>query len=381
MQHNVSFTAAIKTVKTGTIVVTAGENRRTAPQTFLTTAARIPMGSVTKSWTAAAIMQLMEEGRFDIDLPIVQYVDPVMQRMNGTTMTKLWGGSPLLANVTARHVMGMRSGLNEYDDEAYAAWTYANPTQDWNPFDIIHALNKTFVCVPGTCGYYSSAGYELLGLALCQVHNCSTWEDLDQKAVLDRTPTLHKTLADTSFPERGKCSMDPHIPHQYRMSVTQPPAGSPNGTYPIVQFSDIINVSCLNGWTCGNIAVPVKDVVEWYWAVFGGEVVNATTLAAMINGVPLSKGWSPGLSYGLGLSKYHVSTDTQNLTWTVGHGGADWGSIAHMSGFNPKFNMSISVATTAVKGLNCSADYRTLYPTNLGSMYGDDLFPDVSTFA
>lgn len=57
------------------------------------------------------------------------------------------------------------------------------------PFDILHALNKTFICPPGTCGAYASPGYELLGLALCNSYgeeSCSSWEDLDQKRVLDR---------------------------------------------------------------------------------------------------------------------------------------------------------------------------------------------------
>lgn len=46
--------------------------------------------------------------------------------------------------------MSMRAGLNDYDDAFYADWTWSHPDQDWSPFDILHRLNKTFVC--GGCG-------------------------------------------------------------------------------------------------------------------------------------------------------------------------------------------------------------------------------------
>lgn len=74
----------------------------------------------------------------------------------------------------------MRSGLQDYNDTAYAAWTWANPDGDWSPWDILHALDKTFVCPPGECGVYSSVGFELLGLALVGVKNLTNWWDLDQ---------------------------------------------------------------------------------------------------------------------------------------------------------------------------------------------------------
>ena len=52
----------------------------------------------------------------------------------------------------ARLLLSMRAGINDYDDDFYADWTWSHPNQDWSPFDILHRLNKTFVCAPGTCG-------------------------------------------------------------------------------------------------------------------------------------------------------------------------------------------------------------------------------------
>jgi hypothetical protein len=50
----------------------------------------------------------------------------------------------------------MKSGLNDYDDGLMLKWTLDHPDQDFEPMDYIHTLNKTWVCNPGECEYYSS---------------------------------------------------------------------------------------------------------------------------------------------------------------------------------------------------------------------------------
>ena len=70
------------------------------------------------------------------------------------------------------------------------------------------------------------------------------------------------------------------IAHQYRLAVSNaaPLAAQQqhynhanDGTYTdnnnaslVATFGDIVGYSCLNGWSCGNIANTVLDVVEWY---------------------------------------------------------------------------------------------------------------------
>ena len=52
-----------------------------------------------------------------------------------------------------------QAGLNDYDDLAMQKWTYTHPNQDYTPFDFLATVNKTLVCSPGKCGYYSSIGW------------------------------------------------------------------------------------------------------------------------------------------------------------------------------------------------------------------------------
>lgn len=153
---------------------------------------------MTKPWTAAAVLQLHEAGIIDIDKPIAPYVDDILMRGNGTTLAQLWNNDPVLDQVTPRLLMGMRAGLQDYNDTWYKLVTEDDPTFDVTPYDLLHVQNKTWCCPPGTCGKYASTGFELLGLLLAQATNCSTWEEYDQLSVIPAP--LRAQFNRTSFP-------------------------------------------------------------------------------------------------------------------------------------------------------------------------------------
>jgi hypothetical protein len=67
--------------------------------------------------------------------------------------------------------------------------------------------------------------------------------------------------------------------------------------------------------------------------------------------------------------KLPKSEDNANLTWTIGHGGCDWGSIALYSGYNARFNFSLSVASNSVSPMNCSQAYKNAHPVSIGAIY------------
>ena len=52
----------------------------------------IPAGSITKSWTAAYCMHLIDRGSLHLDDPLFSLVDTFLSRTNGTTLLRLWGG-------------------------------------------------------------------------------------------------------------------------------------------------------------------------------------------------------------------------------------------------------------------------------------------------
>ena len=58
---------------------------------------------------------------------------------------------------------------------AFAQVTVNDKTLDVTPFDLLHRLNKSWVCQPGACGEYASTGFELLGLALANTAGVQEW--------------------------------------------------------------------------------------------------------------------------------------------------------------------------------------------------------------
>lgn len=136
----------------------------------------MPYGSVTKAYTTMGIMRLIEQGKMGFNDSISMHVDRIFMASNGTTLDGIWGGDKKLENVTLYNLMHMKGGLNDYSDGGMLQWTLSHPNSDFSPLDYIHTLNKTWVCDPGTCEYYSSVGMSLLAFALAQHSGADSWD-------------------------------------------------------------------------------------------------------------------------------------------------------------------------------------------------------------
>ena len=126
-----------------------------------------------------------------------------------------------------------------------------------------------------------------------------------------------------------------------------------------VSFRDIVDFSCLNGWTCGNIAASAIDIARFYAHLGSGHIVNVASLKQMCHFDPLSVGWAVGLPYGLGLmpqgSRTMPGGPNEGAVILLGHGGMDWGSTSQYAGWAPYLgNIGINVQMSSSQGMNCS---------------------------
>ena len=114
--------------------------------------------------------------------------------------------------------------------------------------------------------------------------------------------------------------------------------------------------SCLNGWTCGDIAASASDVASFYYEFLrpGGPLVNATSRAEMLKFKSFTTGWARGLPYGMGLMPEGYYEGMTNQTAIVGHGGQDWGSGSQLAGYNFALDFGIVVSQGSATGMNCS---------------------------
>src|SRR5215208_6199404 len=86
------------------------------------------IGSVTKTFTVTALLQLVDQGKLKLDDPISKYIP----------------GVPSGDQITLREMAQMRSGLTTYDDVAAFTDSYiADPHQSFTPAQLVgYALDK-----------------------------------------------------------------------------------------------------------------------------------------------------------------------------------------------------------------------------------------------
>ena len=105
------------------IEIASGHRSRASPANATPTDV-LMWGSITKMYTASAILKLAEQGALDLDDPARLHVDGILQQLNGTTMADLFGAESA-ARVTVRHLLSMRSGLYDFDDDETRAFCNA----------------------------------------------------------------------------------------------------------------------------------------------------------------------------------------------------------------------------------------------------------------
>ena len=113
------------------------------------------IASMTKSFTAATIVGLRDEGRLSLDDPIGRHV-PELEQLRGPT-----ADSP---PVTVRHLLTMSSGLATDDP-----WGDRQQGLDLEAFSALLRGPLTFAWPPGTRFEYSNLGYGILGRLITNV--------------------------------------------------------------------------------------------------------------------------------------------------------------------------------------------------------------------
>ena len=129
------------------------------------------IGSVTKSFTALAIMQLSESGRVQLDAPVQRYLP-------------WWrvADPDASARVTVRHLLYQVSGLSKATGNAYAT---SGDTHESALEDRVRALRDAELTEPvGTTWQYSNANYWTLGM-IVQAVSGQSYETYIQQHIFD----------------------------------------------------------------------------------------------------------------------------------------------------------------------------------------------------
>ena len=77
---------------------------------------QIPMGSLTKSYVATALMTLVDQKKLHIDDGIIKHIEPWLSKYMNLSLFAIFPG-PSILNVSIRELMHMTAGLSDYDDD------------------------------------------------------------------------------------------------------------------------------------------------------------------------------------------------------------------------------------------------------------------------
>jgi CubicO group peptidase (beta-lactamase class C family) len=177
--------AAVAVVKDGRVVVVRGYGVRELGKSDLVDGNTIfDVASLTKSFTAAAVASLVDDGRMEWDDPVRRYL-PTLE----------FPDPYLSANVTIRDLLCHRTGVRATN----SAWYFTGVTRSQLP-----ALVKSMeLAAPfRTRLVYSNIGYTLVGLAAAAAAGKS-WEDLVTQRLLVPLGMTRTTADFASAPTMG----------------------------------------------------------------------------------------------------------------------------------------------------------------------------------
>jgi len=263
------------------------------------------IGSVTKTFTAALLMQLVGEGKLSLDDTIGKYI----------------GGVPNGDAITLRQVAGMTSGVASYTkNPAFVKALFANPRRTWRPREVLEiGLRDSPDFPPGTQFEYSNTNFIMLGLVIEQV------ERKRIGAVLRERIINPLRLKGTSWPGGSRRLPTPHA-HGYTLQGQA-------GDTPV----DATTWSTSEEWTAGQLISTVDDLLVYGRATATGRGLlkpaqQRVRLRFPTTPPPLSR----PLSYSIGL--------VSDRGW-VGHTG-------QVPGFTTTMYHHPGIATTVVVEAN-----------------------------
>ena len=300
---------------TTTAVMTSGVPNRTNGDSIGKND-RVRIGSVTKTFTASLVLQLVAEGKVDLDAPIERYLPGLLHSsdMDGSGID----GSA----ITVRQLLQHRSGLPEFAGEPGAdEWIAANENRTLTPSAAVAiALGKPAQFVPGTSFVYTNTNYIVLGMLVESVSGRSYADELRSR-ILDPLD-----LEDTYLPPAGE--LDIRGDH---LTGYQDLDGG---------LTDVSRTEPSIPWSAGAMVSTGTDLNTFWRALLDGRVVPAEQLAEMTT-PQVAATEAEGLGYGMGVGATELPC---GVTYT-GHSGGIYGYYT-LSGATPDRAFTVTLTST-----------------------------------
>ncbi|MGZ8378982.1 MAG: serine hydrolase domain-containing protein [Gemmatirosa sp.] len=238
----------------------------------MTPGTALPIASITKQFTAAAVLRLVDSGRVQLDAPAATYLPELRQH----------------GAITVRQLLHQRSGLGRYE-RAYPLLPPASAAAVLATIDSAAAEGPA-----GDRFAYNNANYYVLGLLAARVAGDASW-DAHLARVFFRPLGLAATRA---------CGAGDPGPAGYTVGGGARRPGAP--------------LSALVTGPAGGLCSTADDLARWSAALHGGRLLSSASYALMTTP---STGAGPANAYGMGAVR--AALEGRAKLWH--NGGLTWG--------------------------------------------------------
>ncbi len=259
-------------------------------RTLVTPDTAFAVASMSKTFTAAVVLQLVDEGKVGLEVPAAHYLP----------------AQHLDPRITVRMLLDHTSGLFDvFLAPGIDKALQSAPARRWTVARALEYERKPYF-PPGKGWHYSNTNYLLLGLLAERVSGHSLASEIDRRFLVPLG--LAHTWTQAVDPPAAV------LAHGYRVTgshatIKQRDLSDGSQTAP---FTSI--VTAIDG--AGAVASTSGDLARWAADLYGGGVLSAATLEAMTADQRRTVAYIPGVLYGLGVQTYAVGPWT-----TLGHSG------------------------------------------------------------
>ncbi|MGN9906559.1 serine hydrolase domain-containing protein [Phytohabitans sp. LJ34] len=227
------------------------------------------VGSITKSFVAATVLQLVAEGKVGLDDPVGRWLPELVPGEVGQ-------------RVTVRMLLNHTSGIGNYTEailDSYAEVTSVGQTR-FTPEELVQiGLSLPRTGAPGDHYSYSNTGYIIIGLLIEKVTGNAASAEVTRRVIRPLR------LDDTYFPGADRTIRGRH-------------AGA---HFALFGVRDFATYDMSWAWTAGELISTPSDLDTFYRALLGGRLLPPAQLAQMRTTVPMDPARPDDGGYGLGL--------------------------------------------------------------------------------
>ncbi|KAI1847273.1 hypothetical protein JX265_013546 [Neoarthrinium moseri] len=269
------------------------------------------IGSITKTFVAVVILQLLDEGRLGLRDTVGRFLRPEVYR-----------GIENAEGATVSDLLRHRAGVDSWEDDP--VWIRdgrgdrLKVDHIWSKTEPLGYIRRPRIEAPDPGQwYYSNTNFTLLGLIIEAVTNSPAEEEI-RRRILEPLGMEHTYMEGFEPPNSAT------VPRRYHWATSQfRDAAGINDAFEEVR-DNIIDTTGSNlstEWTAGGLVSSIPDMLKFCLALRDGKLLSPTSLGLM-------KDWKPTTeSHDFGRGLFRVMAPDTGTKW-IGHFGSVLGFTA-----------------------------------------------------